>query len=118
MCAFVGAEYLIANILIALKNKGVDEVSFQKLNEYGISVQRQCVENKIDVVLLLSIDKLHDAIYNFSDYFCLSKNKTTGEPIIKVNKDTNVSDLQERFIGYLPLDVIQILMQAANRIAA
>lgn len=118
MCAFVGAEYLIANALIALKTKGINEISFCKLNGYGVTVERQCSEKNIEVVLLLSSDKINDAIYNFSDYFSLGVDETTGESVVKIKKDTDVTDLKERFIGYLPLDVIKILLKEARSIAA
>lgn len=39
MNTFVGAEYVIANSLIALKKKGIDYITFSKLREIGFEIQ-------------------------------------------------------------------------------
>ena len=39
MNTFVGAEYVMANALIALKRKGIDFITFDNLREIGFKIQ-------------------------------------------------------------------------------
>jgi len=113
MCTFIGAEYLIANALIALSKKGIKQITFSQLNDYGIQVKKTCIDEKVDVALLLSKDAVSSAIFNFSDYFSIIEGE---EPIIEINKSSAVENLKERFIGYLPYEVVKILVEAAKKI--
>lgn len=113
MCTFVGAEYLIANALIALNKKGIEQISFSELNKFGIQVRRICDDEKIDVVFLLSRDAINSAVFNFSDYFTIIDE---DDPKIQISKNTEIKNLQERFIGYLPFTVIKILVEQAEKL--
>ena len=70
MATFVGAEYIIANLLIALKkiNKR-DTVTLDELSEAGIYIQKQSINENINAIFLSSSDQVASAIYDFSDYF-------------------------------------------------
>ena len=54
MTKFVGAEYVVANMLIAEKKKGKNYVSFDRLGKYGIYVQAESIKKDIDVIFLTS----------------------------------------------------------------
>lgn len=49
MATFVGAEYIIANLLIAVKkNHNRDSISLGELSSAGVYIQRQSLEKDID----------------------------------------------------------------------
>ena len=54
MTKFVGAQYLLANMLIEEKRKGKNYVSFEKLGKCGIYVQEKFIEADMDVIFLTS----------------------------------------------------------------
>lgn len=112
MDIFVGAEYIIANALIALKRKGIDQIKVRDLQSFGITVQRSCIKQSIDAVFLLSLDNVSAAIYNFSDYF--TYDEANSDPIIRLNSDTKIEDLENRFMGYLPIPLLKIILAAAQ----
>lgn len=111
MATFVGAEYIIANLLIAMKkNHNQDSISLEELNNAGIYIQRLSVEKDIDAIFLSSSDQLLMAIFDFSDYFEYDE-ATQKIHIVKTKK---ISDLESRFIGYLPFNILTFLVEAAN----
>jgi hypothetical protein len=112
MGVFVGAEYLIANALISLRKKGISKIAIPALQSFGIDVQQYCSQKQIDAIFLLSADKVFAAIYNFSDYFSFEKIENVN--YISINKDTPVEDLENRFIGYLPVDVVMAILEKAQ----
>lgn len=119
MDAFVGAEYIIANALIALNKKGMDCISFSRLRDIGVQVQRYCNENGVDAVILTSGDSISNALYDFSDYFeYVESSPSSHEPMICVRKGTPISRLEQRFIGYLPLNIVQVLLTQLPRFVA
>jgi len=116
MDVFVGAEYIIANALIALKRKGVDEVKISVLQSYGAIVQKTCVEQSINAVFLLSSYNVSAAIYNFSDYFTYVEDSC--EPVIRLNSDVKIEDLESRFMGYLPIQLLKVIITRAQDLEA
>ena len=116
MDVFVGAEYLIANALIALKKKGVDKIKVSILHSFGIEVQKLCLEKSIDAVFLLSKDSVTAAVYNFSDYFTFVED--TDGLAICLHSDAKIEDLEKRFIGYLPIALLKVIIQSAQDLNA
>jgi len=116
MDVFVGAEYIIANALIALGKNGIDQVRLSTLQSFGIKVQRLCIENSIDAVFLFSADRVSAAVYNFSDYFTFID--SSEEPAIGLNSTAKIEDLEKRFIGYLPIALLKIIINAAQELKA
>lgn len=119
MNTFVGAEYVIANALIALKRRGQDCITFEKLREIGVEIQRCCNERGVDAVILTSGDRIASAIYNFSDYF--EYDETDDEfrkPVIRIKKTATCGDLEQRFVGYLPVDVLRLLREKVGELVA
>ncbi|MCL2046789.1 MAG: hypothetical protein FWG88_10455 [Oscillospiraceae bacterium] len=112
MDVFVGAEYIIANALIALKAKGIDQIKFSELHDLGIEIQKICNEKAVDAVLLLSGNNVTSAIYSFSDYFTYIDDDI--DPSIQLNSSKDIIDLQNRFIGYLPVILLKIIYETAK----
>lgn len=111
MATFVGAEYIIANLLIAMKKAQKKEsISLEELSSAGVYIQKSSIEKDVDAIFLSSTDQLSMAIFDFSDYFEYDEN-TQKIYIVKTKK---ISDLESRFIGYLPFDVLTFLVKAAN----
>ena len=111
MATFVGAEYIIANLLIAMKKKhNRDSISLEELSSAGVYIQRQSAKEEIDAIFLSSTDQLSTAIFDFSDYF--EYNSSWRE--VFVVKTKNISDLESRFIGYLPFDILTFLVGTAS----
>lgn len=114
MVTFVGAEYIIANSLIALKRKkNRATISLSELNDLGILMQKMSIEKDLDAVFLVSQDQLTSALFDFSDYFDYNESEKT----ICIKKSKQVTDLASRFVGYLPWDVLSFLVEATNEFA-
>lgn len=62
MNTFVGAEYVMANTLIALKRKGEESITFERLREIGFQIQTSFNEKGLDAVILTSGDNISAAI--------------------------------------------------------
>lgn len=118
MTKFVGAEYLIACILIEKGKKGYNSVSLADLATYGIYVQRLSLRQKIDAVFLTSKAQFFNAIYDFSDYFDCEFDADEQIKEIRINKTKNIADLSYRFMGYLPKDIFDFLTKAVEQYAA
>lgn len=115
MTEFVGAEYLIARMLI---EKHEQEISTSELNRLGICVRRLSIEEGVGAVFLTSREEVYSAIYDYSDYFqCIydEDNKLSG---IKINESKNAEDLVVKFIKYLPDSIMKLLDEAIREIAA
>lgn len=115
MGTIVGAEYLIANALIALGQKGVDRISAQELREFGISVQQRCIAEEVDAVFLVSSDYVNAAVFNYSDYFTYVKEDDVE--YIAIN-NRPIDDIKKRFMGFIQPEALVILIQAAGSLAA
>ena len=116
MDVFVGAEYIIANALIALGKNGIDQIKLSTLQSFSIELQRLCVENSIDAVFLFSADRVSAAVCNFSEYFTFIDN--TEEPAIGLNPTAKTENLEKRFIGYLPIALLKIIINTAQELKA
>lgn len=116
MNTFVGAEYVMANALIALKRRGTDFITFERLREIGVKIQSSFNEKGIDAVILTSGSSISTAIFDFSDYFKCEE--IDGNPAIFIQKDTTITDLENRFVGYLPVDILGALIEEIDRMVA
>lgn len=115
MTEFVGAEYLIARLLIE-KHEG--EISTAELNRLGICVRRRSIKEGVGAVFLTSREEVYSAIYDYSDYFqCIydEDNKFIG---IKINENKSVDDLNVKFIRPLPEDIMKLLDDAISELVA
>ena len=115
MAEFVGAEHLIAKMLIESHEQ---EISLIKLNQLGICVRRLSIEEGVGAVFLTSREEVYSAVYDYSDYFqCIynEDNKLIG---IKINDAKSVDDLNAKFIKYLPDAIMGLLDEAIKQVAA
>lgn len=109
MTTFVGAEYIIANVLIALKREYKEEmVTLEQLSEAGIYIQQQSLDKNINAIFLTSFEQVTSAIYDFSDYFEFDSVNNA----IRLVQDKEVTDLESRFMGYLPVKVLCFLVES------
>lgn len=113
MATFVGAEYIIANVLIALKKFGKrDTVTLDELSEAGIFIQKNSLtDNGVDAIFLSSSEQVVTALYDFSDYFEYDRNTNS----ICIVKTKDIRDLESRFIGYLPFNVLSFLVDVTTK---
>ena len=110
MATFVGAEYIIANVLIALKKANKKEViSLDELSQAGIYIQKMCMQDDIDAIFLSSSEQVANALYDFSDYFEYDDANNS----IYIVKTKNIDDLESRFMGYLPFEVLSFLVNVS-----
>lgn len=116
MNTFVGAEYVMANTLIALKRKGIDFITFEKLREIGFKIQTSFNKQGLDAIIMTSGNSISAAIFDFSDYF--QYKEIDGAPAIEIHKDTTIADLENRFVGYLPVDILGVLVKEIDKMVA
>lgn len=111
MDTFVGAEYIIANMLIANKKQyNKDEISLEELNNAGVYIQRMSLAENVDAIFLSSSEQIASAMFDFSDYFEYNSKRQ----MIRVTKTKKIEDLESRFIGFLPFAVLSFLVKTAN----
>ncbi len=117
MSFFVGAEYVIANALIQLKQKGQNFVTFAFLRRLGWQIQQVCNNTGINAIILTSGYYIKDAVYDFSDYFEYVLDANQG-PLICIKKDTPIEDLKDRFIYCLPDDIAKVIIDKTSDLVA
>lgn len=117
MTKFVGAEYIIACTLIDLKKKGIDEIKVDDLCEYGIQMQDYSIAAKVDAVFLTAFPYVEEAIYDFSDYFCVNRSADGEIKSISLVEDKKIEDLASRFVGSIPLDILSVIEEVLGKIA-
>lgn len=101
-------EYIIANVLIALKRLNKKEsITLDELSKAGIYIQKQSlVDDEIDAIFLSSLKQVVTALYDFSDYFEYNQ----SDDSIYIVNTKNIDDLESRFIGYLPFNILKFLV--------
>ena len=118
MIQFVGAEQLIAMMLIEKAKSGKTKITLDELGRYGICVQKMSVKEKVDAVFLTARIQFYSAIFDFSDYFKCEFD-TDGKIIaISIQNTKNIDDLNYRFMGYLPQNIVELLSKAASECVA
>lgn len=118
MTKFIGAEYVIANMLIKKMENGETSVSLAELSRCGIEVQRISIKEEIDAIFLTSRSEIFHAIYDFTDYFQCQYDEDDQISGITINADKEIMDLQERFVGFIPKTIVDVLLRAIDIIAA
>lgn len=118
MTKFVGAEYVIACLLIEKKRKGANYVSIDELGEIGIRIQNMSNKEGFDAVFLTSRVQFFNAIYDFSDYFTCEFDSDNHVKGIALQKSKSIDDLEYRFMGYLPKDIFEFLSEKVKEYVA
>ncbi len=103
MATFVSIEYVIANALILLKEeKNKDCISIEELSGLCNYLQKKSNEEENNAIFMYSLDAIASVMCNFSKYFKMDdKNQT-----ICIMDGKNIKDLKNRFIGYIPFDIL------------
>ena len=114
MCYNVRLVDLVANALIAIKQKGknITFLAFSQLEKYGACVVEYLKEKGKEAVLLLSRDRTEEFFDEFSDLF--EEHEEGGERGVALCKHVTSSELIHRFRGYLPLDLLLALASPDN----
>lgn len=109
MDIFIGAEYVIANALIALRQQGKHEISFNQLRRIGWKLQKLCNENQINAIIITSGYSIKNAVEDFPDYFVYGMD---GEiPVVRIGEDVRIADLEDRFVYCLPAYLWNLISQ-------
>lgn len=113
MCIYIGIEDLVANALIELVEKSAErEVLFKQLDEYGAQVIKYLNDKEEQAVLVLSKERTNEFLHDYSDYFELfSRGMDEG---IRLRENVSVSELWEKFRGYLSVDVMLAFMDKVS----
>lgn len=111
MTEFVGAEHLIAKMLIENHAQAISTV---ELNKLGIYARQFSIEEKVGAVFLTSRDEVYSAITDYSDYFQCIYDEDHRFSGIKMNENKSVNDLDVKFIQYLPDTIMKLLDKAIN----
>ncbi len=115
MVQFVGAEQLIAMMLIEKGKLGQSKITLEELGRYGICVQQMSVENKVNAIFLTARAQIYSAIFDFSDYFKCEEDSDGNITAISIQNTKSVDDLIYRFMGYLPQSIVELLTEAVLR---
>lgn len=118
MTTFVGAEYVIASMLIGMKKKGIDIISLSELSNYGICVQTLSNEKDVDAVFLTSKPQIFNAIFDFSDYFECEYDEEDKIQGIRIESSKTIEELEKRFVGFLPQRIFELLCIAVDSVVA
>ena len=113
MCIYIGIEDLAANALIELVEKSEkQEILFKQLDEYGARVIKYLNDKQEQAVLVLSKERTNEFLHDYSDYFELFLNGI--DEGIRLRAGISVSQLWEKFRGYLSVDVMLAFMDKAS----
>lgn len=102
----IGIEDLAANAFVELlqKNKKCNFVTYDELERYGEQAVKVLAEKGEKATLLLSRNHTDIMFRDCSDFF---KEEKQG---IRLKTDKNREALIDRFMGYLPIDILLALM--------
>lgn len=117
MTSFVGAEYVIATMLIKKVKNGIASISIDELSKYGIYIQHMVNSENLDAVFLTSKYQLFNAIYDFSDYFSYKLDSESNLSEIYLNSSKGITGLEFRFLGYISKEILKILFKSINMVA-
>lgn len=110
---YIGIEDLVANAIIELVEKSQrNEVLFSEINRYGASVVQILSEKDNKAILILSKERTSAFLNDYSDFFELYTNGT--EEGIRLKENISVSQLWEKFRGYLSIDVMMAFTDARS----
>ena len=71
MVTYIGADFFIGNVMIALHQKSVSIISIADLRSIGRKYQDFCNENEVDALVLLSGNQIENAVGSYSEFFDL-----------------------------------------------
>ena len=106
MCTFIKMEYLVANALVELYDKkGVDRISLDQIQKYGIKVEEELnSKENTRAILLYSNVYTKEFLEDYSEWFELIDNQ------IKIRSGVGVEDIREHILSYVSVDVLFALL--------
>lgn len=107
MTTFIGSEYLIGFCLLRQSRIGNDSISFPEVRHTARVLQEALNSANVDAVVI--DHSLVQTIAEFGDYFQMIE--INGVPYVKCNHEVTPGMLERRFVGYLPLDVLEIAIK-------
>lgn len=111
MCTFIGVECLAVNALIELYGKGIRQISFEQLADYGLMVlEAYESETSEKAVFIFNQEKIQGLIMNYSDYFAIEILENRKYICLKDGAD--LKKLKERFRWTLSYE----LLKAVNNV--
>lgn len=109
---YISTEYIIAHLLIAFAKNNRMFITAKDLFAFEHYLWEETKTANINVVPLFSAIRLTNALWDFSDYFFYNKQKQ-----ITLAKDKTIADLEHRFCGFLPFEVLVFLDNASKDFA-
>jgi len=106
MTTFIGTEYLMAYGLMKKLRSGENAITFAELQQMGRQLQNELNNSNVDAVVLTYFKK---ALYEWNDYFTSAE--ANGNHYVKCAPQIRLGNLETRFIGYLPLNIIEVMMR-------
>lgn len=103
---FEARLFLMAYGLINKLRNGKNAITFAELRDMARKLQDELNTSDADGVVLAYFDK---ALYEWSDYF--TSVEVNGDYYVKCAPEVGLHDLESRFIGYLPLEIIEVMMR-------
>ena len=108
MTTFVGIEYVIGNSFIYLTEERF--ITLKALYEYCEKLQAYWNSNSIDALIS---GEVISTLYNFYDYFEFSEKAG----IILLKPEISDQILKQRFIGYLPINILLSFKEVAKELS-
>lgn len=109
MTVFIGTEYLMAYGLMKKLRNGENAITFSELRQTGRKLQDELNNSNVDAVVLTYFDR---ALYEWDDYF--TSVEVNGNHYVKCAPQVGLGNLEARFIGYLPLDVMEVMSRVCR----
>lgn len=106
MATIIGSEYLIGLGLLAKLKKGKNSISFAELSRLIRKVQNG-LDNLNVTALVIDCD-LQNTIEQFSEYF--QTVELNNMLYAKCKAGIEANDLESRFMGYIPFDVLKVIV--------
>lgn len=108
MCTFIGVECLAVNALMELYEKGITEISFQKLGEYGLTVlEHYKKERKENAVLIFDPNDIRGLAINYSDFFSIKESE--GNKYLCLNPEVKINEIKEQFVWTLSYAMLKAI---------
>lgn len=110
MSILIGPEYLIGTVLIKKLNENKNSVSLVELMQIGRKLQTTF--NNLDIDAIVMDYGLVNAVYQFNEYFQIVE--LDNHMFIKCSPNVDKVSLEKRFIGHLPFNILQTMIETVN----
>lgn len=110
MCTFIGVECVAANALIELYGRGLREISFEGLADYGLLVV-ESYENEISerAVLIFDQERIRGMVMDYSEFFQVREEESRKYICLRDNVD--IRRVKEKFRWTLSYAMLKAVRQ-------